>query len=232
MIVALTAVAWTFLSLSTPSLAFQVIPSAPHQSSSTRLFEYGASATSFYTTVEKQTTYMSSDELLEKRCADTQVRQVIKDMLNVCAEITDALRSSLVTVEGTENEFGDTQLSVDVIADELMWDACKTSTVIREGASEEDPEVRNTDEGGEGEFTVCWDPLDGSSIVDNNWAVGTIVGIWPKKTGLIGATGRDQVTSLVALYGPRTTVLVALDDGGSRVHLWLHTRGLSIGRGW
>jgi sedoheptulose-bisphosphatase len=30
---------------------------------------------------------------------------------------------------------------------------------------------------------------------------------------LIGATGRDQVTSLVALYGPRTTVLVALDDG-------------------
>jgi len=49
--------------------------------------------------------------------------------------------------------------------------------------------------------------------VDNNWAVGTIVGVWPKSTGLIGATGRDQVTSLVALYGPRTTVLVALDDG-------------------
>merc|ERR1711907_153750 len=31
--------------------------------------------------------------------------------------------------------------------------------------------------------------------------------------GLIGATGRDQATSLVALYGPRTTVLVRLDDG-------------------
>ena len=40
-----------------------------------------------------------------------------------------------------------------------------------------------------------------------------MVGVWPKRTGLIGATGRDQVTSLVALYGPRTTVLVALDDG-------------------
>lgn len=73
--------------------------------------------------------------------------------------------------------------------------------------------MRDVDEGGEGEFTVCWDPLDGSSIVDNNWAVGTMIGIWPKSTGLIGATGRDQVTSLVALYGPRTTVLVALDDG-------------------
>jgi len=31
--------------------------------------------------------------------------------------------------------------------------------------------------------------------------------------GLIGATGRDQVTALIALYGPRTTVLVGLDDG-------------------
>merc|ERR1719162_939865 len=156
---------------------------------------------------------MSSDELLEAHCADPQVRQVINDMLAVCADITDALRTSLVTVEGTENDFGDAQLSVDVIADDLMWEACKMSSVVREGASEEDPIVRDTDEGGAGEFTVCWDPLDGSSIVDNNWAVGTIVGVWPKKTGLLGATGRDQVTAMVALYGPRTTVLVALDDG-------------------
>jgi sedoheptulose-bisphosphatase len=43
--------------------------------------------------------------------------------------------------------------------------------------------------------------------------VGTMIGVWPKSTGLIGATGRDQVTSVIALYGPRTTVMVALDDG-------------------
>ena len=30
---------------------------------------------------------------------------------------------------------------------------------------------------------------------------------------MIGATGRDQVTALIAIYGPRTTVLVGLDDG-------------------
>lgn len=100
-----------------------------------------------------------------------------------------------------------------MIADNLIWDAVKQSSVCREGASEEDPVVRNVDESGTGEYTVCWDPLDGSSIVDNNWAVGTMMGIWPKRTGLIGACGRDQVTSLVAIYGPRTTVLVALDDG-------------------
>ena len=100
-----------------------------------------------------------------------------------------------------------------MISDQILWEACRVSSVIREGASEEEPAVRNMDEEGTGEFTVCWDPLDGSSIIDNNWAVGTMIGVWPKSTGLIGATGRDQVTSVIALYGPRTTVLVALDDG-------------------
>jgi sedoheptulose-bisphosphatase len=194
--------------------AFSPAALRPVATKSTQLYgEYGASSTSFYTDTEKQDSYDSLDEVLNTKCADEKTRAVIKDMLDACADITEALRTALVTVEGSSNTFGDAQLSVDVIADNLMWEACKNSPMIREGASEEDPEVRNTDEQGSGEFTVCWDPLDGSSIVDNNWAVGTMIGIWPKKTGLIGATGRDQVTSLVAIYGPRTTVLVALDDG-------------------
>jgi len=119
-------------------------------------------------------------------------------------------------VEGSANTFGDAQLSVDVIADELMWDACRNSAVVAFGASEEEPVVEKCNPNGE--FTVCWDPLDGSSIVDNNWAVGTMIGIWGSKSGsgdngLIGATGRDQVTSIIALYGPRTTVLIGLEDG-------------------
>jgi len=175
--------------------------------------EYGASSTSFYTTTERKDSYASLSDILSEKCKDEKVREVIVDMLDVCADITEALRTALVTVEDTSNEFGDTQLSVDMVADGLIWDAVKKSSVVREGASEEDPIVRDVDEGGEGEFTVCWDPLDGSSIVDNNWAVGTMMGIWPKSTGLLGAKGSDQVTSLVALYGPRTTVLVALDDG-------------------
>lgn len=226
----------TAFSLSSPAFT------TPKTSSTQLMGEFGASSTSFYTTTEKKDSYESLDDVLSTKCSDPKVRQVIKDMLDVCAEITEALRTALVTVEGSMNDFGDAQLSVDVstlntffscdppvkmishslyhfvnnskvIADNLLWDAVKASPVVREGASEEDPVVRDVDEGGEGEFTVCWDPLDGSSIVDNNWAVGTMIGIWPKRTGLIGATGRDQVTSLVALYGPRTTVLVALDDG-------------------
>jgi len=48
--------------------------------------------------------------------------------------------------------------------------------------------------------------------------VGTIVGIFDKSAlnedgQLTGATGRQQVASLMATYGPRLTVLVTLSDG-------------------
>ena len=40
---------------------------------------------------------------------------MIKEQLDACADITEALRSALVTVEGSANTFGDAQLSVDVM---------------------------------------------------------------------------------------------------------------------
>ena len=81
----------------------------------TQLFgEFGASSTSVYTTTEKQDSYASLEVILEEKCKDDKIRTVIKDMLDVCADITEALRTALVTVEGSTNDFGDAQLSVDV----------------------------------------------------------------------------------------------------------------------
>ena len=75
--------------------------------------------------------------MLDAKCKDKGVRKVIVEMLDACGEITEALRSALVTVEGSANTFGDAQLSVDVIADEIMWEVAKGSEVVAYGASEE-----------------------------------------------------------------------------------------------
>ena len=56
---------------------------------------------------------------------------------------------------------------------------------------------------------MAFDPLDGSSIVDTNFSVGTIFGIWPGDK-LKGITGRDQAASGMGIYGPRTIFLVAV----------------------
>jgi sedoheptulose-bisphosphatase len=58
---------------------------------------------------------------------------------------------------------------------------------------------------------VAFDPLDGSSIVDTNFAVGTIFGVWPGDK-LTGITGRDQAAAGMAIYGPRTLFVIALRD--------------------
>ncbi len=75
---------------------------------------YGASHTSCYTTEEKKDSYSTLSEILQTKCSDKLVQQVVQDMMDVCADITDALRVNLVTVEGSSNVFGDSQLSVDV----------------------------------------------------------------------------------------------------------------------
>eukprot|EP00961_Rhodomonas_salina_P001948 26921-Rhodomonas_salina.2 len=154
---------------------------------------FGASHTSFYTSAVAKDSYATLAEILDSKIADEGVRTVVTEMLDAAVKITQALRVNLVTVADAQNSvFGDVQLGVDVIADDLMWDACKASKVVQVGSSEEEPVLVETNK--DGRFTVCWDPLDGSSIVDNNWAVGTMIGIWDKTTGMLGATGRDQVS--------------------------------------
>lgn len=186
-----------------------------------------ASHTSCYTSETKKDSYDSLPAVLAKGVADVQLRELLVAALAACQRVSDALRSALVTVEGTSNKFGDVQLTVDVVADKLLFEFAESCALVHQAASEEAPELRLMNEGGR--FVLCWDPLDGSSIVDNNWAVGTLVGIWDRRTGLIGANGRDQLSSMVVQYGPRTTALLALDDGAYEFTLqkdgvWLCSR--------
>ena len=57
-------------------------------------------------------------------------------------------------------------------------------------------------------WQVAFDPLDGSSIVDANLAVGAIFGIW-QGAGLLHRTGAEQAAAAYAVYGPRTSVVLA-----------------------
>ena len=62
-----------------------------------------------------------------------------------------------------------------------------------------------------GGYCCAFDPLDGSSIIDTNFTVGTIFGIWPGKQ-MTNIYGRDQVAAGMAVYGPRTTLSIAVKD--------------------
>jgi len=170
-----------------------------------------ASCTSCYTSETKKDSYDTLRSVLDQSVKDQQLRTIIASILDACGKVAAALNTALVTVEGTSNSFGDVQLTVDIIADKILFDFALANHLVYQAASEEEPELKSMNL--DGRFVLCWDPLDGSSIIDNNWSVGTIVGIWDRSTGLLGASGRDQLSSIVVQYGPQCTALVALDDG-------------------
>mmetsp|Transcript_11994 Transcript_11994/g.26697 ORF Transcript_11994/g.26697 Transcript_11994/m.26697 type:complete len:268 (+) Transcript_11994:158-961(+) len=104
------------------------------------------------------------------------------------------------------NEFGDEQLAIDILANNVIFQNLKRAGSVATASSEETPTEDSM--GGKG-YSVAFDPLDGSSIIDTNFAVGTIWGTWPGDK-LTGVSGRDLVSAGMAVYGPRTTVTLAI----------------------
>jgi sedoheptulose-bisphosphatase len=74
------------------------------------------------------------------------------------------------------NKFGDEQLAIDILANNVIFQNLKKCGSVETASSEETP--IEDPMGGQG-YSVAFDPLDGSSIIDTNFAVGTIWGVWP-----------------------------------------------------
>ena len=86
-------------------------------------------------------------------------------------------------------------------------------------ASEERPEYTEL---GEGHYIITFDPLDGSSIIDTNFSIGSIFCVWKKtEKHLIGQKGTDAITGMIVTYGPRTTCVFYNDYIGAVQELTL-----------
>jgi fructose-1,6-bisphosphatase I len=136
---------------------------------------------------------------------------VVDEVLDVVARTAPEIRSGLpgrrMAVEG-ENPSGETQMAADVFADELLCDRIGRIGGVGTYASEERPEAVDV---GEGRYSVCIDPLDGSSNLKPNNTMGTIVAIYDEP---VPATGRDIVAAAYVLYGATTTMITAREETG------------------
>ncbi|EFJ46302.1 hypothetical protein VOLCADRAFT_62795, partial [Volvox carteri f. nagariensis] len=121
------------------------------------------------------------------------------------------LRSAGSSYSGSTNAFGDQQLEVDVQVDRLIFERLASCSAVQGAGSEEQPEIRTLSGSG---YTVVFDPLDGSSIMGANFAVGTIFGIWPGASP-VGRAGRQQAAAAYAVYGPQTILVWAKPRTGA-----------------
>lgn len=143
------------------------------------------------------------------------VQEVIPSLLRTLPEIAQALRTTSVSQAGSANSFGDDQLNVDVLAENIIRAALIKAPSIATASSEEDPVEKSVQKekakSGQ-QYTVAFDPLDGSSIIGPNWTVGTIIGIWDGASAIseTETPRKKQIASILGVLGPRTTAVVAL----------------------
>ena len=125
--------------------------------------------------------------------------------------VINAVRTGDLGVAGTSNLYGEEQLALDVLSDRIMRKRLVKSGVVCNIASEEMDNIYEVTSDAEGLYSVAYDPLDGSSLVDVNLAVGTIVSIYAGCDLL--QEGRKQVAAMYILYGPRVSLVYSVGDG-------------------
>ena len=151
---------------------------------------------------------MYLDDFLEKKGTDKNVTELILLLSKQAIVIKDNFLSSRGAAD-TENVYGETQMALDKKADEILIAALKASRLVRWIATEEQPDIIEVENPGN-EFGITIDPLDGSSLIDVNLAVGTIVGIY---SGYVLEPGNTMLGALYILYGPLTTLTYTTNNG-------------------
>jgi fructose-1,6-bisphosphatase I len=93
-------------------------------------------------------------------------------------EINRAALVGQLGLVGERNVTGDAQTKLDVFGNDCVVDAFSRSTHLAGLVSEEMPGVMRVSSGQQAKYICCVDPVDGSSNIDINNAIGTIFGFY------------------------------------------------------
>ncbi|RVY53420.1 class 1 fructose-bisphosphatase [Helicobacter pylori] len=102
-----------------------------------------------------------------------------------------------------ENSSGDTPIKADLALDKFLEENFLSLENVKSVFSEE-KETPVTKENGS--YLIAYDPLDGSSVMEANFLVGTIIGIYEKDY-----KAQNLVASLYVVFGHKIELMVALD---------------------
>ena len=158
---------------------------------------------------------------LNADASNPALNDVITTVTDVGKTISQLLRkgalADILGEAGNQNVQGEEQKKLDVLANDLLLEALANNAHCAGVASEEldDATPANAD----GSLLVLFDPLDGSSNIDINMAVGTIFSILPyQRQGQISANsdflqaGNQQLAAGYLLYGTSTVLALTIAD--------------------
>ncbi|MBI5920830.1 MAG: class 1 fructose-bisphosphatase [Betaproteobacteria bacterium] len=150
---------------------------------------------------------------------------LLNDIATACKVIANnigrgALAGTLGSAGG-QNVQGEEQKQLDLIADSAMRHGNQWAGHLAGMASEEQEDIiAIPDAFPRGRYLLLFDPLDGSSNIDVNIAVGTIFSVLKSPRPGAAASledflqpGTEQVCAGFALYGPQTMLILTTGQG-------------------
>ena len=153
--------------------------------------------------------------LFEDAKAPDDLRHLINDISRAGKYISYAIKTTEAGLAGDVNQFGEEQQKLDVLSDDIVRELLCESKLVSTFISEEQPEIIELEK--DAPYSVVFDPLDGSSLIEANFSIGSIFGIY-KGGNVLGKKPKEQVAALYILYGPRTVLVYTTGNG---VHMFI-----------
>ncbi|EKG3604032.1 class 1 fructose-bisphosphatase [Campylobacter upsaliensis] len=144
------------------------------------------------------------------------MQELVKLIQEAVIDISNALKFPDTSYSEEKNSSGDTQLKFDVLSDEIITHHLSKSKALKALISEEKEEILKLNENAQ--FIVAYDPLDGSSLMDVNFAIGSIFAIYEEEI-----SPKNLKAALYSIYGARLELvfcegeevkLYRLNEGG------------------
>jgi fructose-1,6-bisphosphatase I len=160
--------------------------------------------------------------------ATGDLTSVINDIVTACKAITSAMRygalsdEDLLGVSSNDNVQGETQKTLDIIANELFLRRTEFGGNVAGMVSEEMENIYHLpDHYTRGRYLLLYDPVDGSSNISENASIGTIFSILKRAPGASGQPtldeflqpGAQQVCAGYAIYGPSSMIVLTTGNG-------------------
>jgi fructose-1,6-bisphosphatase I len=146
------------------------------------------------------------------------VAETLRAVAGAAARVAEQIRLGPLSPEampqgGSKNSDGDVQKALDLLTDKIFMEAmAKTPVAVL--VSEELAEPKRLNAGAP--LVVAIDPLDGSSNIDNNVSIGTIISILPAlpdaadDAAHFKQPGRNQRAAGFVVYGPQTIFVLSI----------------------
>ena len=161
---------------------------------------------------------------LQEFLSDYQVSrnliELIQSIANTGIELQQILRMSSVrhipNQVASWNIHGEQQEQIDLLADQLFSQAMKRQPHVQAFASEVQDNFQTAQV--DGEYLVCFDPLDGSSNIAVHGSIGTIFSILPTRSNQVSTEdfyqqGHQQCASGYLLYGSTIHLMLTTKQG-------------------